>query len=671
MLDPIIITATGGAINLRDAPASVTVVPGEDLRKIPGQDLNQVLSRLPGLSMGTTPDGGTSLQIRGLPEQYTLVLVDGRRIGSSRETYDRYTRNDLNWIPKDSIESVEVIRGPMSSLYGSDAMGGVINIITKKHADRWGGSITLGGELNPESIRGDDYNASFSLGGPVTETLRLSLSGQYLDQEADKDLPDGVSSTRWGGGREGSKIGSGNIGLDWEVAPGHDLALDYDFGNWRTLGGPDPAASNPGSTTAPRGPAKMTRESFGLSYEGQLSFGTARFSANHSEYRNRTTAPEFANGVATGVNYETDATAQELVLDGSVSMPFTWGYDHNLTLGAQWARSELDNPNSLGSRPIPGQVLGDSLAKTSSFAVFAEDSVTLLEDLTLTLGLRADKHEDFGSHLSPRAYLVWHPSDEWTIRGGYSTGFRAPSLRQSSRNFVEQSRGAGCILVGACSTLGNPDLKPETTQNFEIGASWDRGGWSLGVTAFHTDFENKLNKRLLPVSLGGGVNWQEYVNVDEAVTSGIEASLRVPLIENGASGWAENLTWSTNLTWMAEAKDSKTGQPLTSTPKWSLSTALDWQVNENLNLSAQGNFVGKQLHLDWRNANHDSQFGSQRISNSSMLFDLGASYSLHEHAQINLGVKNLFDRNVSGDIDTGNNFYVPGRRAFISLTTTF
>ena len=108
-------------------------------------DLNTLLRRIPGVTGGTSPAGEASkIKLRGLPEKYTLILVDGKREGSSADTAYRpdQGRQDLNWISPDMIERIEVVRGPMSSLYGSDAMGGVINIITRKIPGKWSGSAT-------------------------------------------------------------------------------------------------------------------------------------------------------------------------------------------------------------------------------------------------------------------------------------------------------------------------------------------------------------------------------------------------------------------------------------------------------------------------------------------------------------------------------------------------
>ena len=121
------------------------MITAEEIEKRPVSSLADLLKRVPGVTGGLSTNGdGSKIKLRGLPDNYTLILIDGKRIGSSRDTNYRpdLGRQDLNWITPDMIERIEVVRGPMSSLYGSDAMGGVINIITKKIQDHWTGSAT-------------------------------------------------------------------------------------------------------------------------------------------------------------------------------------------------------------------------------------------------------------------------------------------------------------------------------------------------------------------------------------------------------------------------------------------------------------------------------------------------------------------------------------------------
>lgn len=141
-LGQVSVTAGGYAQQVEDAPASISVIGREQIEERYYQDVTDVLRDVPGVVVtgGGSGDNGTDIVIRGMPASYTLILVDGKPV-STRETRPNGSAGfEQSWLPPvQSIERIEVIRGPMSTLYGSDAMGGVINIITRKVADKWGG----------------------------------------------------------------------------------------------------------------------------------------------------------------------------------------------------------------------------------------------------------------------------------------------------------------------------------------------------------------------------------------------------------------------------------------------------------------------------------------------------------------------------------------------------
>lgn len=139
--DVMVVTASATEQNLKDAPASISVITREDLAKKPIQNLKDILQEVPGVQLTNEGDNRKGVSIRGLDSSYTLILVDGKRV-SSRTAVFRHNDYDLSWVPAEAIERIEVVRGPMSSLYGSDALGGVVNIITRKVGKEWHGSLS-------------------------------------------------------------------------------------------------------------------------------------------------------------------------------------------------------------------------------------------------------------------------------------------------------------------------------------------------------------------------------------------------------------------------------------------------------------------------------------------------------------------------------------------------
>src|SRR5690606_40544229 len=139
---PIFVTATRTDRSVVDAPASISVISGEDLRAAPVADLTDALRELPGVSLTAGSQGRRAISLRGMDSSYTLILIDGRRVNSSEAVF-RHNDFDIGMLPVEVIERIEVVRGAMSSLYGSDALGGVVNIITRKVGDRWTGGVSM------------------------------------------------------------------------------------------------------------------------------------------------------------------------------------------------------------------------------------------------------------------------------------------------------------------------------------------------------------------------------------------------------------------------------------------------------------------------------------------------------------------------------------------------
>lgn len=187
--DTIVVTASGFAQEMRDAPASITVITKEQLQNKPAANLIDMVKDVEGVSViggSLKPD----ISIRGLSGDYTLIMVDGRRQNSRESRPNGSGGYEAGFIPPvEAIERIEVIRGPMSSLYGSDAMGGVINIITKAVADEWHGSMGMGGIIQESKDYGNSANTDFYVSGPlIKDKLGLQVYGGLNYRREDKLL---------------------------------------------------------------------------------------------------------------------------------------------------------------------------------------------------------------------------------------------------------------------------------------------------------------------------------------------------------------------------------------------------------------------------------------------------------------------------------------------------
>lgn len=179
-MDTIVVTASGVQQRIKDAPASISVLTQEDIKKGNYESVADAVRSVEGVSLVGDNPNTSDIVIRGLPGEYTLILIDGQR-QNTRETMNRGTSGiQSNLLPPlSAIERIEVIRGPMSSLYGSEAMGGVINIITKKVPSRWSGSVAGAMTLQSDDDYGNSRNGEFWLGGPIqSDVLGLQIWGK-------------------------------------------------------------------------------------------------------------------------------------------------------------------------------------------------------------------------------------------------------------------------------------------------------------------------------------------------------------------------------------------------------------------------------------------------------------------------------------------------------------
>lgn len=652
-LSTVVVTASGSAVDIRDAPASISVITREDIERKPVASIGELLATIPGVTGGLSGTGAQSkIKLRGLPEKYTLILVDGKRQGNSAGVNyrDDLGQQDLDWISPEMIERIEVVRGPMSSLYGSDAMGGVINIITRKIGKRWGGSATLNYTRPADSERGDTRQTGFNISGPVTDAIGLRLGGNYTERDSDEGNGGFTSQYQSTSGVRNQGL---NALLNWQLTPNQSLAFEAGQGTQRAL-----PSERRGSTGSPAiaawGLSKLVHTNFGISHEGQWGDLRSKLSLSHHQYEDQ--------GSTIGNN------SDETTLDGRVDAPFKLlGFDQVLTMGMQAKRESLENRDTIGLAPIDyaGRPVSGARLAVGTWALFGEDQVFLRENLALTLGLRMDHHEKYGTNWSPRSYLVYHPTGAWTVRGGVSRGFRAPGLKENSGSAATQSGGNGCRgLAGfgwtststnadgtrGCYMAGNPDLQPETSTNVELGTAYEKDGYAFGATYFHTNFKNKIDYQ--PLGLFNGFWWTRMENAARARTRGLEANASVPL--------SRSIDWRTSATRMFESKNLTTGASLLSVPRLTVYSSLQWRITPTWSADASARHVGKELMV--------VASGTPSYARAYTTLDLTTSYRVNDTFTLRAGIVNVTDKQTR---EIGSNYDNGGRTYFAGLTARF
>lgn len=550
-LPPVVVSATSTERALRDVPATVSVVTRADLESRPVEDLSDALRGLPGVQVGSIGLNRRGISIRGMPAEHTLILMDGKRVNAAGSAI-AHADYDLSWVPSEAIERIEVVRGPMSALYGSEALGGVVNVITRRATDVWKGSLTALGGLQ-EGTGGDIYQGGFYAGGPlIPGRLGLSLYGEARGREQTPAFADPLLTDL-----ERRKSQSGSATLTW--TPDDAQRIDVTYGHARDdrayklrAGGPSPYVYE---TTD-----KTVRQHYAISHHGDWEWGSTTLRAYRSTLERDNAR---SRGVPTGPQKLTDD-----IVDGHVTIPVLgW---NRITAGGEWRREQLED----------GTVNRSGTDEAHHQALFLQDEITFSREWSLLLGGRLDHHEEFGWHTSPRAYLVYQPTDALTVKGGVGLGFKAPTLKQLSPEY-EASAAAGRFTI-----VGNPDLKPEINTTYEIGAEYAVRNWSVRATIFQNDLEDLIQTRCILSCGVAGAERRTYENVDEARIRGVEIGGGIDL------PW--NLRFDANYTFL-DTENRTTGQELTERPRHAANASLRWSPTDRFTAGVRAEYTGRQV----------------------------------------------------------------------------
>ncbi|WP_219134807.1 TonB-dependent receptor domain-containing protein [Janthinobacterium sp. UMAB-60] len=677
----VVVSASGFEQDIRQAPASITVLTREELSKERFGNLTQALESVEGIDVGAAGDktGGMNISIRGMPSDYTLVLIDGRRQNAAGNvTPNGFGGTQTSFMPPlAAIERIEIIRGPMSTLYGSDAMGGVINIITRKVGKQWMGSVSADYTVQEESDFGDVKNGRFYLSGPIaTDLLGLSLRGSKQRRDAaDIRVPNAAGAEVPASmGANPVRADIANFGARLAFTPNryHTVILDADAGR-QTY---DNSNGQLGTKTVQGGygpEQKYKRDQWTLSHTGRFGFGTldSSYMVNKTETLGRTIPPGTPGAVAGSAR---TLEVESQVFDTKLVMPLG---KHMATVGAQWWKAEMTD----GVAPKKFEF--------TQKALFVEDEWQVLEHLALTFGARYDDHSIFGGQTSPRAYAVWNATPSWTVKGGVSKGYKTPRVEQLSPG-INGFGGQGTIPL-----VGSPDLKPETSTTTEIGAYFDNlAGWTASGSLFNNAFKDKITTgtglvncdyRPSPnrpgcVSFGNWPNVDAFgqsVNVDEAVTRGVELNTRFPL--------GKTLSASANYTYTeSEQKSgSNAGKPLSDTPRHAANARLSWDISRAWNGWLRAEYRSERFRDPGTSASTRAAKAALGDYKGYTMLHLGTSYQLNQRVTLNAAVYNLLNkdfidyqpyRGSSAPTLTYANRYVnslDGRRLWLSATVDF
>lgn len=650
--EDIVVSATGYELNVQDAPATISVITSDEIKQRSYTDITDVLVNVPGVHI---QGGGVeqSVMIRGMSADYTLFLIDGRRMQDNQAfgLNGQQAGTPINMLPPlNAIERIEVIRGPASSLYGSDAIGGVINVITKKVINEFSGSFSSeyikSGPGN--DVTNDGVNASLALNVPL---IRDRLSVQFTGGVRYQDESDFV------GGDDSAaadpEFKRRNVGVK--------LSLRLDDDNSFTAGAThtiQERTSTPGKSIAADDDLTFTktlRDNYFATHEGNYGNLVWNSYVTYDKSSNPTrTNAETGNGV----DFDTLVANSQVAL----SLP-----RHKIVAGVNYFHEMLEDGATNGLN-LPGLVVPTDIVAMDrkQYAAFLEDNWEIVDDLSILLSGRVDHSATFGTRFSPKAYAVFRATGNLTLKGGVTSGYKVPSLRRAATDFGSVSRG-GVII-------GNPDLKPEKTMNYEIGASYVNRdlGLSTSLTAYQSDFEDKLLRtgRICAadeVCVFNGVTYPAhqygyttYVNVDTAELKGIEWTLDYRIVDG--LRYRHSYTYSQT----EQTSGDNAGQPLNDIPEHMFNASLDWDLSDMIRAWGQVNYRGR---TSGRTTNSSGSATNGFTYAPYTFYNLGVNLEPKPGLRVNLGVYNLTNKQVTPE--DGFAYVLDGRRFSAALMVDF
>lgn len=522
-LPEVVVTGTGTLHLLKDAPVQTEVINQRMLKNFSGKSIDEILSSLTSSFSFNEDDMGSQMQMNGLGNSYILVLIDGKRIHG-----DVGGQNDLSLIDPQNIEKIEIVKGASSALYGSDAIAGVVNIITKKHRQE--------GVLLENSTRVGSYGDLRQHNAVGLNFGKFSSLTNFQLQHSDGWQNTGTEHTV---GTEppiyDSRNKTVNRHTNWQVAQRFtykptDRLEFYADGSiyrkriYRTSG------------KYPHYDVKtwdMEYQNASVSAGGTYKLNATDFLQldvdwnRHAYYYDftATTLVEDYDKSAGTIYYpyfpylagqkelQSDQQRTMANLKGVFSLP----YNNKLNVGAEYRYDWLKAPT---------RVRGGK-AHDNTQSVYVQDEWNPVDMLNITAGLRLNHNSSFGMKLTPKLSAMLKLSNDFRLRASWSQGFKTPAIRELYYRYVRQ-------MSGTYLYLGNENLKPQSSNYYSMSAEYTHGSLSLTLSGYYNKLDNMIALVTIPnyqapdeyIILYDPVKTRQYQNIETAKTYGLDFNAR-------------------------------------------------------------------------------------------------------------------------------------------------
>jgi ferric enterobactin receptor len=678
-----------------------SIITDKDLEKLPVvNDISEYVRRMPGVNLtGNSATGqrgnNRQIDIRGMGPENTLILVDGKPVNSRNSVRygwrgERDTRGDSNWVPADAIESIEVLRGPAAARYGSGAMGGVVNIKTKKVTNEVHGSVEVFTNQPENSKEGSSHRESFNLSGPIIkDVLSYRLYGNYNKTDADAaDINPLTESGSRAAGREGVENKDISGRLAWQINDQQSLTLDTSFGRQGNeytgdIQNSNADATNPDSSFSNiayvngllgKETNTMYRDSYALTHEGKWAWGDTKLLAQFDKTKNKRIPESLAGGPEGSPNSFDKKTS---VLDttrfnAETNIPLDIFLPQALTLGAEWVEDKFSDATSTVQADASGlvQLPSDRTHMKSRIAsAYIEDNFKVTDATDLVLGVRFDDHSKSGSNWSPSLNITQKLGDYFTLKGGIARAYKAPNMYQNAEGYLLFTRGNGCpdttaTASGSCYLVGNADLKPETSINKEVGIQFEKDIVNASLTWFRNDYKNKITSgdEVVGTTTVGSTTYHllEWTNIPKALIQGLEGSVSLDF---------GNINWTNNFTYMMDSVNKTTGNPLSVVPNYTINSIFNYDITDQFDVNFVYTQYGRQKPRQFAETRNTTM--NTKSVPSYGIAGINVGYKFTDQFSGRLGVSNLFDEQLVRNNDLNQTYNEPGRAYYASLKYAF
>lgn len=626
-LETLVISATRLERNLSDAPVRTEVISSYEIEKTHARSLKEALENLPGLQLREIHGkSGYEASLQGMSSDQLLILIDGMPLAASTGS-----SVDLSQYAVLDIQHIEIIKGAASAQYGSSAMGGVINIITRSAAGGLKGSLLYdAGSYGKQNINQKTTHPAQHHINAVLEGGSDQLTARF---SADIRNTEGFSATpeKWARQGDKSQRNQYTLQLNYQPQAGSYLGVQTQVFNEE-----DKQWLPEEHQLLPNKEEDIQRTRFNLN-AGHLFANSS--SLSFKGLTETYTSDSFKQNLGF-VPYDQRKMRLETHLAGvQLDLPpnFLGLADHQLMLGADFRHEELYQ-----SKDGVAEIGKAGKAQRTNYELFLQDDYFFSAKGEVIFGIRVQQDSDFGLHTSPKMAVKYRlyeaPNQQVLLRSSLGTGYRVPNLKERYYTFDHSSIGY--------QVIGSPNLKPETSISYQAGLLFEFSKASyLDFNAFYNAIDDLIQIDQTRAKVENGLAVYGYENIQSAETYGLESVLHSQLTPSLKLNLAHTYTKATNKT---------TGEPLTNKPEHLIRIGLDWQATNQWDIGVRARYQSKEL------ASSAQSYVDNSLQNAELAWspawatlDLKTNYQLLPNLRTFAGVDNLTNkqRNFSSGTD--------------------